>query len=240
MRLSPVRRPFGRSQFQRFLRDKMPTVALSLSRMRAIIGGALVADLNLKIEEIEDEGTSITWNDVQKNIAASLIAAMFGIVATGVGVYFIDTSNPSAAFLGAVLAAMFLGWIPALILYLIVAEFTKMPRPRRLDVFPKSIEHEGHAYHLDEVSRVEYGKRRDWDQSGTVEQNDHIQIRVWLEDARFIVVSENNWTTEVNHQLHNAIQGVISRYQSNLKNIAYEEQEQTEEPKPQGFGIPDY
>jgi len=203
----------------------------------------IMASLNLKSTDIEDEGTLLSWNDVESAGAFPMIGMCLGIVLTGVGVFFIDPSVPSAAFLGSVLAALFLGWIPGLILSLMFKGHAEREQPRSLAVFPKSIEHSGRAYHLDEVSRVEYGRKGDWNNSDP-QTADHRQIRIWFEDADFIVVSENNWTAQVNHQLHRAIQDTIGGYQRRLKDVIYAEQETEQSLNPKGgkdgFGIPDY
>ena len=202
-----------------------------------------MASLNLKSTDIEDEGTLLSWNDVENAGVFPMIGMCLGIVLTGIGVFFIDLSEPAAAFLGAVLAALFLGWIPGLILSLIFKGHAEREQPRRLAVFPKCIEHNGGAYHLDEISRVEYGRKGDWNNSDPQTAN-HTQVRIWFEDAEFIVVSENNWTAQINHQLHRAIQDTIGRYQRQLKDLAYAEQEaeqNTTIPDDKGgFGIPDY
>lgn len=202
-----------------------------------------MASLDLKTDGIEDEGTLLSWNDVESAGASPMISMVLGIILTGVGVFFIDPSDPSIAFLGAVLAAFFLGWIPGAILMLIVKGHVERERPRSLAVFPKSIEHDDRAYHLDEISRVEYGRKGDWNSSDP-QTADHTQIRIWFEDAEFIVVSENNWTAQINHQLHKSIQDTIVSYQRQLKDLIYDEQEAEESPAPRsdgrGFGIPDY
>lgn len=198
---------------------------------------------DLKIDAVEDEGTLISWNDVENAGALPIIGMCLGVVLTGVGVFSIDTSIPSAAFLGSVLVALFLGWIPGLVLSFIFKAYAEREQPRSLAVFQKFLVHNGRAYHLDEISRVEYGRKSEWNTSDPSTEN-HTEIRIWFDDTQFIVVSENNWTSKVNHELHSAIQKTITMYQRRLKDLIYDEQQAEKNlgksERQRDFGIPDY
>lgn len=99
-----------------------------------------------------------------------------------------------------------------------------------------AITHKSKRFSLANISRVEYGTRGQWDQSDH-DKNHRYQIRLWFNDARYHVVSENDWVSAVNHEIQTEISNAI---QTVRRNTAKRAQPHFQTAKPNEFGIPDY
>lgn len=201
-----------------------------------------MSSLSLKTEQVEGDGTRISWNDVVDGENAMWVGLCLSypiavlIIFLGVG------PTHSGALPWSAFVAFFTFWLPGVPIGWMLKAYAEREQPRSLSVLPKALEYEGNYYHLDQISRVEYGRKGDWDTSDP-QTRAYTQVRIWFEDSDFIVVSENNWTREINHRLHSKIQDVVGQYQRKLKDIAYADQEaQKGIPTKDsgGFGIPDY
>jgi hypothetical protein len=109
-------------------------------------------------------------------------------------------------------------------------------KPNNIQVTKTALIHQRKEFSLSAISRVEYGTRGQWDKSDT-DKIHKTQIRLWIDDTFFHVVSENDWTDAVNHQIQSIINEAISQMR---KEAAEEAQPHFQAAKPNEFGIPDY
>ena len=90
---------------------------------------------------------------------------------------------------------------------------------------------------LTPISRVEYGRRSQWTGNAVAAHaSDPMQIRIWIDDKSFHVISTNTWETQVVHRIKVQIDEVIA--QLNKTDVQIEREET--QAKMGNFGMPDY
>lgn len=122
------------------------------------------------------------------------------------------------------------------------ALFLKMSRarPRRVAFTKDNMIFEGHAYPLDQISRIAYAPRGEWD--GSDPEKDRLsQIRIWFQDDYVsIVVAENNWLREYNHEIQQSLERAILTMRSEKEEEEQAQARTAEAAGHPGFGIPVY
>lgn len=99
---------------------------------------------------------------------------------------------------------------------------------------------EGHRFPLGKISRVAYSSRGQWD-SSDFEKNNDAQIRVWFqEDMRSLVVGENRWTNEINHEIQQTLERAIMHFRRAAAEAEQEKLRKDAEASRASFGIPSY
>lgn len=206
-----------------------------------------MASLNYNIEETET-GYEVSWNDVRPIIETSKPFAMILAFLGGTGFislvatlfltkyyfhnYLLAYAMISLAIVGLMAMGLKMGLNGTIARHLKIEndclkfeEATSQPKKMWQEI------------PLKDITRITYGKRSEWDQSDR-ERNHFSQIRIWvLNDIASYVLSENEWTTEVNHKLH----GLLNDLFSKLKADRFEEQHTSEAAAENtDFGLPDY
>ncbi|UMA67260.1 hypothetical protein LVO79_20995 (plasmid) [Roseivivax marinus] len=190
-----------------------------------------MAELNLQTEWIAEDVVKVSWTDtwnIGQSNAAGGAAYMVLIAIFGIGVFF--TLN------GASMLILFI-CVLACIALAIYFQHHSFSIANSLAVDPDGLHQDGHFFALEDISRVEYSQKSQW--TGNQPQagkNDPIQIRLWLRDNTNHVLSENNWETQVNHRIRDAIEAAIL----GVRRMENEDRREQREGPANQFGMPDY
>lgn len=65
---------------------------------------------------------------------------------------------------------------------------------------------------------------------------DPMLIRMWINDSSAIQISLNNWQTQVNHEIRDALDGALKA----VRDAGKQEEHEAEFGKQGDFGMPDY
>ena len=193
----------------------------------------------ISIKKRDGQSFDITWTDSQPKGPYSM-APYYTSIPFTIAVSFIIGSwyeiHPVLNLIIGSLASIPVGVFVFFMFYAISGK----PIHRHLNISPTHITSRGSSIALNDLSRVEYGARADWDKSDR-NRNHLTQIRAWEKDARFIVLAENNWTTAINHEIHRTIQDLIAEIRLAQGNKSEAPQIPATEAEAKGnFGIPDY
>ena len=122
-------------------------------------------------------------------------------------------------------------------LYLIFRPYQAVAKPNSIEISPTSLKHRGTVIDTGTISRVEYGKQSQWTGESLPQgQADPIQIRVWIEERQFHVISTSMWQTQVVHQIKLAIDDVLAE----INKTAVEAEREETKGKEGDFGVPEY
>ena len=121
--------------------------------------------------------------------------------------------------------------------FLVFAARKSRERPNSITIYPDRVEQAGTVLDRGQITRVEYGKRSQWT-GNTIQQGeiDPMQIRLWINDRMFHVVSLNTWETQINHKIKMEIEDAISA-------VGKEARADHQEPargKAGDYGMPEY
>lgn len=168
----------------------------------------MAKELNLEFTRLPDGGVKVTWQDpvlAEFSNANSNIAAL--LIGGGGIVWLIVTL---ATFNLIWLLVMFAWAIGGLIIF----KTTRMVQ-RVVTFTPSKVIHEGRSYPTEQVTRFDYGLR--YALTGVAPaRNEHttavdpMLIRMWLNDASPIELSQNNWQTQVNHEIRDALDRALT------------------------------
>lgn len=168
----------------------------------------MAKELNLEFTQLPDGGIRVTWQDpvlAEFSNAKSNMGAL--VVGGGALVWFIVT-----------LATFNLIWVLVAIVWTFGGMFLfgrERMVQRSVTFTPSNVIHEGRSYPTEEITRFEYGLR--YALTGVAPaRNEHttavdpMLIRMWLNDAKPIELSQNNWQTQVNHEIRDALDRALT------------------------------
>lgn len=168
----------------------------------------MAKELNLEFTRLPDGGVKVTWQDpvlaefsnTNSNIAALLFGGTF-LVCLIIG---LASMSFTPTLFGAVILIGGLIWFKTARMVQRVVTFT-----------PSKVIHEGRSYPTEQVTRFDYGLRYALTgvapaQNKDTTAVDPMLIRMWLNDASPIELSQNNWQTQVNHEIRDALDRALT------------------------------
>lgn len=196
----------------------------------------MAKSLNLKANWINDETVRISWTDVKANDNNKMAAVVIPLL---IFVFFILSAitvlnGGGFGLMGLTIIGSIVGaiWFRS----------GSTTASNHMDFSAKSITYRGRKYPTSEVSRFEYGMKSQLtgatpmkDGNGN-SMSDPMLIRMWLNDAAAVEVSENNWQTQVNHEIRDALSKALSEVQRRQNSAV----KAAEFGKSGEFGVPDY
>jgi len=197
----------------------------------------MAGDLAMKIER-KNGKVSIVWMDAMNNHHNAHIIQQVALVVW----FFIFLFLMFDGLQNHTFGGMGIGFVLLMIVFFIPAFLPKFfYESRYIVITNKMVKTKFGTVPLGNVSRVEYNSRSAWDNSKK-HHSGNTQVRIWADDRDSIIAAQNDWTTEVNHKIHRAIQDEIRAMQKSLL-VGETPVDTTEPPKkpPSGnFGMPDY
>jgi hypothetical protein len=166
----------------------------------------MAKELNLEFTRLPDGGVKVTWQDPVlaefSRLKSEVYAAVFGLGS----IAFLLMGFVSMWFLLVSLLWMFGG---------IIMFKTARMEQRAVTFTPSEIIHEGRSYPTEQITRFEYGSRHALTGQAPVQGKDGPAadpnlIRMWLNDSSPIELSQNNWQTQVNHQIRDALDRALT------------------------------
>lgn len=195
-------------------------------------------NLDLKMERIDQDTIRVSWNDTNPNpwvmfvFIAVLIFMLIVFVAIGA-----PTESGLLGFVGLTVIMTILWFI-----------IKRKPQLRRIFALshtkPNVVEfgrtttiHGSSSIPTDEITRFEYGLKSQLIGVRPVEsENDPMVIRMWLNDSKAYDFSENNWQTQLNHEIRDTLALALKA----VRNIEKQEFHEAEFGKTGDFGMPEY
>lgn len=186
-------------------------------------------NLDLQTERPAPGHIRVSWNDafpMWNNKAATVALATAGSISMAAAPFLVF--GWTAAFFWAAAVAAVVGYACFLLI------FHTYSKPNAVEVTATKFRHGDVALDRTAISRVEYGPRSQW--TGDRDKLDPMEIRVWLHDRRFHVVSTNTWQPQVNHEIAGAIEDAFKVTAERTRTIERQPHSGTENE----FGMPDY
>jgi hypothetical protein len=192
--------------------------------------------LNLKAEWTDSKILRITWNDAVANDQSKMKAIFVGLSSVGLfcwGIY--DLFANDGAFL----------LLFSIVYALVTTIWYRMGGTtvvQQVDFSAENITFKGRTYPTSRVTRFDYGVKsqltgnRPWVDKHGNSLSDPTMVRMWVDDARPVTISENNWTYEVNHEIRDALDRALKAVQT----VEKEKAKEAEFGKTGDFGVPDY
>lgn len=186
--------------------------------------------LNLKTEwQTDRKAATISWNE-QRLVTDDKVKMNLYVLAAGIAILvslgIMISGNLIFGFI------VFFGGF-----YLLFKGQGRETVSNILKITPDKITYDGVTFDIGRLTRVEYGRRSQWTGNSIAQgQADPTQIRIWIDDRQFHVVSTSMWETQIVHQIKLEIDDVIAELKkSTIKNEREETQGKTGE-----YGLPDY
>ena len=189
----------------------------------------MARDLNLKLEWVSADAARVSWNDAYpmwNNRVATVALAAVGTISMAVAPFLVF--GWTAAFFWAAAIAGVGGYACFLVI------FRTYSKPNAIEVTATKFCHGNIELDRATISRVEYGPRSQW--TGDRDKLDPMEIRIWLNDRRFHVVSTNTWQPQVNHEIAGAIEDAFKVTVERIRKVERQAQHGTENE----YGMPDY
>lgn len=163
-------------------------------------------ELNLSVTRLDPNTIQVSWQDpVLAEFSSGKSNAYGGVVGIGA------------------LVLLFMGfanlWFVVLALVwtiggVIMFKTARMEQ-RSVTFTPSSVIHEGSSYPTEQVTRFEYGSRHALTGQAPLQTKhgsaaDPTLIRMWINDAYPVKISENNWQSQVNHEIRDALDRALT------------------------------
>ena len=178
--------------------------------------------LNLKVDRHGDQQIVVSWDDLVSaqfsNSAGNLYGLLAGAVALGCLFLSLATMNP-------------IWMLVAIVAVIVILILFKRSKPVRntVEFTPQYVANKGRRYPTDEVTRIEYGLRSQLtgqepakDGHGNPMADPYI-IRLWLNDTSAVTLSENNWQSQVNHEIRGHLDAALIAMKKGVQQRAHEE-----------------
>jgi hypothetical protein len=202
---------------------------------RILEGFALMARLNLSSQRLNAKTIEISWTDRKPNDTKGLKVAFFSIsifalFIAGMVFVFQDKGFGLLA-LTPVTAIIYTIWFHG-----------SSSKPNSVKFSTDTVTHRGRSFSTDEITRFEYGLQSQLTgimpetyDNGHRETDPHL-IRMWINDASAYEVSANNWQTQVNHEIRDALASALDQVRKDQAAVEHEKAH----GKAGDFGLPDY
>jgi hypothetical protein len=194
----------------------------------------MATNLDLKTEPMGKDRIRVSWTDVkikEQNAGTILTLVILAFGGFALAMFFTFNGAP----------IMLLVWIGAIIAFL-WAGGQRRTEPNSIEFGRDVTTHQGRQFPTDEITRIEYGSEAQM--TGGVKRKlangadapDQTMIRMWLNDSAAHPISVNNWQTQVNHEIRDALARALDEVRKSKA-----KEERTQKFGDQGdLGMPDY
>lgn len=192
----------------------------------------MAKNLNLKARWVDDDTIRVTWTDVKANDQMTAVA-VFGGLAMVVG-FVVSLLNNS---FGGGAVSLIAGFV-----FLIWWRSGSHSVENQVDFTADTVTHQGRKYPTKEITRFEYGLttaltgtsvKRDGKGNAL---SDPTLIRMWINDARAVEISSNNWQNQVNHEIRDQLSAALRT----IREDQTKREQEAEHGKVGDLGMPDY
>jgi hypothetical protein len=192
-------------------------------------------NLNLKVTRPDDNTIRVSWDDLFLRVFSKKESGIWGF-SVGVPPFFF------LLVMSTLVSPYFM--LISIIWALAGIYLFNRPRmePRSITFTPETVHHEGRSYPTERITRFEYGSRQALtgvsprkDLQGQPAEDPYL-IRMWIDDAKAVELSVNNWQTQVNHQIRDALDRALTTVRQEQAKAEQAETYGQQDDK----GLPDY
>lgn len=181
---------------------------------------SILPRLKLNISDIENGGKCVSWYDYKPMSLQGLQALITVACVVGVGIWIFSLSmrelRDTFIFIIPIFALSLI--VPMYLTNLVITKTGIACKKREVFFYPDHIKFEKHTYDLSRVSRFEYGSAMQWNET-IKKEDDHIQIRMWVDDLDFVIVGQNNWVARNNHSIQTMLSRMLQEMKSPRRNV---------------------
>ncbi|WP_367582067.1 hypothetical protein [Sulfitobacter pontiacus] len=185
--------------------------------------------LDLHHKWISSDTARVSWNDaypVWNNKPVTITLAVLGTLGMSAAPFILLGWSAPYFWASAILGILGLACLKII--------FHTYSKPNTVEVSATRFRHGKIDLNRAVISRVEYGPRSQW--TGDRDKLDPMEIRVWMNDRQFHVVSTNMWQPQINHQIAGAIEDAFKATAERAHTVERHATHGTENE----YGIPDY